>query len=391
MPNADHHAIVVGLKRYPGLGETPQTSADLKGPENDADAMVAWLTSAVGGDVPRANVSIIKSSDFPEAATSIDAAPTRDQIEKAFMKLDAIASENLARGLGSRVGRRLYIYMSGHGFSPRRNHGCLFTANATSRYGAHVYPSSWLEWFQDAAYFDEYVLWMDCCMNRISTLPLSVAPLQPLNRRSPAGPAFIAFAAQRPLKAVERLFSDDNKVHGVFTSTLLEGLQGAAVDANGRVAGRGLADWLRNALKTRMDKADLDDPDVADEPEISREDGIIFARGIAPKTYPVELSFPAAACGAEARVWSSRPLRSETVQVDADSKTLSLGPGLYVVDVPSKGLRQGFDFLTWFDFKSYPEVFVLQVFDRFVESCKFVVQRSYRIPECFGGIGFKLR
>ena len=104
-------------------------------------------------------------------------------------------------------------------------------------------------------------------MNRMSTLPPSVAPAQPLNMPGAAGPTFIAFAAQRPLKAVERAFAEDaDKFHGVFTWTLMQGLQGAAVDGFGMVTGRSLADWLRNAQRSNMDKRDLEDPDVAEEP-----------------------------------------------------------------------------------------------------------------------------
>jgi uncharacterized caspase-like protein len=343
MPKSDHYAIVVGLSSYPGLAQPPEPPADLKGPGNDADAVADWLKSPTGGDLPPENVKVIKSPGV--AASAADAEPSRDEIEKAFVWLEDIATENRKRNQW-RVGRRLYVYMSGHGFSPRRNHGCLFAANATTRFGYHVYPSSWLEWFQDAEYFSEFVLWMDCCMNRMSTLPPSVAPAQPLNKPAAAGPTFIAFAAQRPLKAVERAIAEDGgQFHGVFTWTLLQGLQGAAADGFGMVTGRSLADWLRNAQRSRMDKRDLDDPDVAEEPEISREDsGIIFARGLAPKTYPVRLSFPAAAVGSEAKLWAGRPPRVDSVfQIDASAKELALRPALYVLSVPAAGLRHGFE------------------------------------------------
>jgi hypothetical protein len=344
MPRTDHHAIVVGLARYPGLAEPPDPPADLEGPEHDADAIADWLTSTTGGDVAPANVKIIKSSDFPQAAAAGDAKPALDDIQRAFARLDDSATDNEQQRRGRKVGRRLYVYMAGHGFSPRRNHGCLFVSNATPRMGFHIYPSSWLEWFQDAAYFDEFVLWMDCCMNRMTTMPLLPAPALPLARPSPAGPTFIAFAAQRPLKAVEREFEDDpGKVHGVFTWTLLQGLKGAAADAYGMVTGRSLADWLRNAQRQKMAKADLDDPDVAEEPEIAREDsGVVFGRGVAPPQYPVRLSFAPAVAGQRARLWSGRPPRSEPVPINGGTADIALSPGLYVVDIPGS-VRQGFE------------------------------------------------
>lgn len=341
MPNADHYAVVVGLNRYPTLSDPAEAPSDLKGPENDADAVADWLRSAQGGDLPPENVTVIKSPAPPLPGTS----PTRDEIERTFVGFEDIARRNEARVSRQWVGRRLYVYMAGHGFSPRRNHGCLFAANATPRFGYHVYPSSWLEWFQDAAYFDELVLWMDCCMNRITTLPLAVPPAPPQNRSTPAGPSFIAFAAQRPLKAVERAFPEDGgRVHGVFTWTLLEGLQGAAANAYGMVTGRSLADWIRNAQKARMDKRDLADPDVADEPEVAKEDEtLIFARGLSLKSYDVTLSFPPSATGRVARVWSGRPAQPETFTVDTAAKTLRLRPGLHLAEVADAGLRHGFE------------------------------------------------
>src|ERR1700730_8123470 len=62
-------------------------------------------------------------------------------------------TKNKESGRGMTVGRRLYVYMSGHGFSPRPSRGCLFTANATMDFGANVYPSAWLDWFRDSGYF----------------------------------------------------------------------------------------------------------------------------------------------------------------------------------------------------------------------------------------------
>jgi len=94
-----------------------------------------------------------------------------------------------------------------------------------------------------------------------------------------------------------------------------------------------------------MTSNDLSDRDVAKEPEVVKEDpGIIFARGLPAKEYPVTLLFPGAANGAEARLWCGRPPRvSSPFKVAGAPNELRLRPGLYVVDVPSAGLRQGFE------------------------------------------------
>src|SRR3984893_8173020 len=96
-------------------------------------------------------------------------------------------TKNKESGRGMTVGRRLYVYMSGHGFSPRPSRGCLFTANATMDFGANVYPSAWLDWFRDSGYFSEFVLWLDCCMNRVGTIPPSEVQLAPKTSPEAAG------------------------------------------------------------------------------------------------------------------------------------------------------------------------------------------------------------
>src|SRR3978361_1306446 len=78
MVNADHYAIVVGVSHYPALGEPPDKSADLKGPENDVDAICAWLKSA--GGVPEANIKVVKSSTYlPFDPPAAGKPPTRER------------------------------------------------------------------------------------------------------------------------------------------------------------------------------------------------------------------------------------------------------------------------------------------------------------------------
>jgi hypothetical protein len=136
---------------------------------------------------------------------------------------------------------------------------------------------------------------------------------------------------------------DGGRVHGLFTWTLLDGLQGAAVDEYGMVTSRSLADWMRNAVRARMAPDDVNDPDVAKEPDILKEDtGLVFARGLAPKTYKMTFSFPATAEGKDARLWAGRPPRiKQSFVIPASSVDLTLPPGLYVLDAPGAGLRQG--------------------------------------------------
>lgn len=334
--NSDHYAIVVGLADYPVLGDPPPTN--LRGPINDADAVEAWLIDPNGGGLPPANVKKI-TSPRPMPPTG---APVRDDIQLAFVNLADAAETNRIR-LGALLGQRLYVYVSGHGFSPMVNQGCLLAGNAGGiAMGNNVWVTRWLEQFQDAGYFFETVLWMDCCMNRDRD-QASSPTVQPRVSGSPPGPSFAAFAARRPLRAVEQE-TKKGEYHGVFTTVLLEGLRGAAANPYGMVTGRSLADWLRNAQRARLSKEDLADPIVSKEPEVLKEDqALVFARALAPTRYDVVLTIPAGS-GKEWKLWSGRPVTFETGKIPGSSKLkLKLRPGLYAIEVSDLGLRQGFE------------------------------------------------
>jgi hypothetical protein len=103
---ASDHAVVVGISRYPFLG-------DLSGPENDAMDFAGWLLDAGGGNVPPGNVQRILSSDWALSTDPLDAEPTTTRLEAAFDRLFEWGERN-----SGKAGRRLYIYLAGHGFAP---------------------------------------------------------------------------------------------------------------------------------------------------------------------------------------------------------------------------------------------------------------------------------
>lgn len=397
--NQEDFAIVVGISRYPGLGDSPG-AANLQAPDRDAQMVYDWLIDETGGAVPAANIKLIQSKQFPLAKSAIDAEPAESTIKKCFQIYAERAEANRAAGTGFRVGRRLYLYMSGHGFSPKRYEGALYTAAATKNLTEHIYVSDWVECFQDTGLFDEFVLWMDCCMEREFT----VIP-QPISWRlqgifQPPGPTFIALAAPRPLKTVEREISGDgNQIHGVFTWTLLNGLKGAAADRDGAITGRSLGDYLYSAMKDFLNPKDLDNSDIAKEPEIVKGDrdlifrspnlrsitldlkavvaaveegslpvqsktpdsdaavrgnveadlGLLSERGmgvpisieIEHPTYSVKLSLPNQAIGRSARLWTGTEVTE--INISTTEIDLNLERGLYAIEVPDAQLRQGFE------------------------------------------------
>ncbi len=338
--NVDHFAIVIGLWDYADLTED---LGELQSPGHDADSIYEWLIDPQRGGLRKEHVQRIKSSDdVPPTGR-----PTREMLEdRAFKWIEAFAKENRKAGRPRKVGRRLYLYMSGHGFSPEAREGCLLAGNASQEeVSANIGASLWLQWWQDAGYFDEYVLLMDCCMNRMSSGVASGAPLVPIPEKFPAGPTFVAFAAQRPLKAVEvPIPTPENKFHGAFTWAFLKGLEGAAANAHGVVTGHSMANWLRNAVSPWLSEADRTDPDVSKEPEIVAEDPkIIFARGVSPLSFETTLSFPPNAVGKKGRLWSGTWSPRSTDLTVETTMLHRLPAGLHLIEVPEAGLRQGFE------------------------------------------------
>jgi hypothetical protein len=337
---SEHYAIVIGLSSYEKLGDPPPQN--LQGAENDADDIYDWLTDPNRGGLPTANVRRIRSKDWQSPPPG----PTRDRIAEEFLWLDQLAGQNRAAGKGRTVGTRFYLYASGHGFSPRPKQGCLLAGNAAERqFGANVFPTAWIEWLQEADYFRECVLWMDCCMDRVVMTPPTPPPLDPIYARNSPGPSFVAFAASRPLKAVEKPIPEDGgRWHGIFTWNLLQGLRGAAANEFGIVTGKSLGDWLRHAQLSWLDDAEQANPDIAKEPAIIADDeNLVFARGLDPLRLSVTLRTPQTANGKVGRVWFGRPPRPRLdFQASSAGTPVTLPPGLYVAEVPSEGLRQGF-------------------------------------------------
>jgi uncharacterized caspase-like protein len=342
--NTEDYAIVVGIGRYPGFGRTETEARNLNGPDNDAQSVYDWIVAADGGDVPKANVTLVQSSAFPAAANALAALPAKQQIIDAFDRLESLAQEHDQAGQGLRVGRRLYLYMSGHGFAPRRKEGAVFVANATRSRTNHVFATRWLEWFSNAEYFDELILWMDCCMVFDLTVVPEAAGYRVLQGTSTKR-LFSAYAARFPQQAVERMMPDDNKFHGVFTYTLIKGLREAVEDvATGAVTSASLKSYLYTNMKTFMTADQKNDPSVSQEPDFGFDDQIVFCTVKNVPRAGVKLAFPAAAEGRTFRVVTGAPAKEVTNGlVQHGAGQTQLPAGLYFVKVDGLALASGFE------------------------------------------------
>src|SRR5204862_2739227 len=107
-------------------------------PVTDAEDFYKWVIAGDGGDVPVKQVTKILSKPLKKKVSVTSGRPTAEQIEKFFINLDDVAKKNQKQGNGLTVGRRLYIFLSGHGFALQPGAGLLAANASQSRPKFHV-------------------------------------------------------------------------------------------------------------------------------------------------------------------------------------------------------------------------------------------------------------
>jgi Caspase domain len=323
------HAVVVGIAQYPASSGVLPT---LDGPDVDARAVYDWLVDPGAGGLDPGNVELICSSQFDP----IDAQapqPTQAAIQAALERIEAKTR--------NANGNRLYLYFSGHGFSPALEEGALFTAESKLTFPYYVYAHSWLKAFRRAGLFREVVLWMDCCMTYQQSIVVNEAGMRTQSTTKPPGPAFIGLAAQTK-KALEHTMTD-GRVHGVFTWALLEGLRGGAADERGRVTGESLKAFLHSAMPEYLPDTVRRATAVDLHPFVRADEGMVFCRFPERPTYAVRLRIPGAAAGQRLNLWTGRPhVAAVNTELGGPEWNGRLVRGLYVAEVPDANLRQGF-------------------------------------------------
>src|SRR5262249_25940106 len=145
-----------------------------------------WL---LANGVPRANIEYVVSAN---AAPGAPPAPSRDAIAEAFAAMWARCwREN--GGPIVPMGRRLYVYMSGHGLAADLDHGALLCANSSQHLKSTVTPFRAIKDFRQAGFFRQFVIWFDGCMDwtGIETEAINLDP-RAGNDTNPPGPVFTA-------------------------------------------------------------------------------------------------------------------------------------------------------------------------------------------------------
>ena len=309
------YAVIIGLQNYPGIDDPENGKPALAGPENDANDFRDWIASEQGGNVPGQNIRLILSSQF--AAVTRDqftnAKPTDLEITDAFDTLRRISLEKQKMHLGSKVGRRLYIFMSGHGIAPTtfgnktEKEASLLMSNAdiTNITAPHYnIPGGYTAaWFCENDCFEEVFLFMDCC--RDFTLISSPNWFLPNKGNSQTAKRFFAFATRWSLRSREKLI--DGRMQGIFTKTLLLGLNGACAEPDPLNAGQGvitvasLKSYLYQNMRKFIDPqfaadAYLQEPDIEYYPKANDGKDIVIIQAQLQK-FRLVVAVPATATG----------------------------------------------------------------------------------------------
>lgn len=258
---AQDHAVVVAITRYPDI-------SDLRGPENDARGLERWLTDPAGGAVPAAQVQSVRTSLFPEPWRGAPQ-PSLGDINRAFDPLVRQAFRDRRK-----LGRRLYIFLAGHGFASGASEAALFAADASQwTLGSYVQGRLYADWFRASGLFDEVVLLVDCCRNLYPNAPAQLPPWPPLTLGGNAARRVYGYASAYAQLARER--EVDGEFKGLFTRAVLECLTTAGPrDAQGRVTGETLRSYVHARMPELSREARLREDQI---PDFVVDDGVVFA------------------------------------------------------------------------------------------------------------------
>jgi len=333
--NVQDHAVVVGISKYGSLKPA------LEGPERDAKAFADWLESSEGGAVPPSNVTRVLSSKFDQhdANRGNDAflfEPTLSSMTAAFARLMALTARNSSKV--PRVGRRLYIYLSGHGITPRvdpvtsTNQSALLPANSMEDVNLDgVSGQAYAEWFRLSHAFAEIVMFMDCCRtDRPDVAPPPITAPIVQGGRPDDVLVFYGWATRWDTRAWEQVLGTPPSKRGVFTFALMEALTTGQTDAQGRLTPQGIVGHVNIRVPQ------LRQNDVRQLPQFfpPNPDGriVIASRATAPPEPNTTITFAPPLFGQQFDLQDGSTfatLLSRTAS--AAPWALALNPGTYVI------------------------------------------------------------
>lgn len=271
MTATEDYGLVVGINDYKHAVYPP-----LEGAKRDAEDFIRWLKSPTGGNLPDQNVD-----PFTKLWDDHAEEPVLSYLWGLLLKL---------RGLGTaskkkRVGRRLYIFLAGHGISPMElDETGLVTVDAADGYTPHLAGKEHADNLCLSGRFEEVLLFMDCC--RVTDLLLTKIgnPFSEKPDPAVAGKVKRFYAFATAFGKIARETDHKGVVRGIFSRMLLDGLNGGVrPDAEGRLTTTG----LRAYLEAELGKVKIDGEEQV--PKFPLSDEIVLVEGLVPKRVAVHL------------------------------------------------------------------------------------------------------
>ena len=220
MANEHHHAVIVGINRYPGI-------KDLTNCVSDAEAFKNWLLDGEGGDLKPENVQTVylDESSVNEPLTRSEAKPDKDTIFEAIHKAMGKGEATWAADPLDWTKTRFYFYVSGHGFAPRPREAALLMANSgPDWYGNNIGTGELADFLEERQSFKQVVIFADCCRERVVGAPVGSVPWT----SAPADRGGVQVFGGLATTFGEFAFENDNpdELRSYFTKAVLEGLTG---------------------------------------------------------------------------------------------------------------------------------------------------------------------
>ena len=317
------YAVVVGINKYPSHDEYD----DLKGAKRDAEEFLAWVTSPKGGNI-NAHSRISK-----HCSNKTGTEPRLDHIVESIDDLMDLQERH------GRVGRRLYIFVAGHGAGKNTTSPVLLAADHRPRRPSYFEGRKIADMFIELAAFREVVLFMDCCRDQVQGLGAGVHFEYEADTDAANVKQCYAFGTLVNRQSFERKFGA--KYHGVFSYVLLEGLKGGAANEDGTVTAGSLEDFVQK----RFDDLKEDPPQF-----LAPDRSLVLVKGVIPTLAPVEIRLGDPAAGFEVRDGKiyDKVLDVKREKLADDRWRIHVRPErLYLVGVPGsddmKVLRPGVD------------------------------------------------